>query len=269
MGDTVVLEYETQEAAPEALRPLLKKDEKSGKFTAKLAPDSKVDEFRTTNIERGKRIEELETKAKAFDGLDPEQARKDKAELAKLKAQVEATKAGTTPEEVQKLVDEKINSERATLKNQAEAASKKAEEAETKRLESEKLLNRLTVRSEVASAVSTIGGFVPHALDEAEQLVEREGTVRDGVVVFLDSAGGLIPGPDGKRPKTVADRLAETKLSDQKPYKPHWWAANVNGGGAAGGAGAGGAKTMSRAAFDALSDADRAARMKEGVKLTD
>lgn len=265
MSDITTVEVASLDAVPEGLRALFA--EKDGKFVAQIAPKAKLDEFRNTNIERGRQIDQLTEKLKGYDGLDPQQARQWRDELKQLKEAQDANKAGSTPDAIQKLVDERISSERATLKNQAEAAEAKRKEAEDAAQRAQQHLNKLAINSSVATAASAIGGFVQQAMADAIYLIEREGTVKDGVVVFLDSEGGVLPGPDGKSPKTVEDRLRETKGKE----KPHWWAAAANGSGANNGndRGAGGAKTMSRRAFDALTGSEQAQRIRDGYRVVD
>lgn len=67
--------------------------------------------------------------------------------------------------------------------------------------------------------------------------------------------------------KALADYVTEWAKSDEGKHFVS--AAQNNGGGAHGGAGQGGAKTMTRSAFDALAPADKAAFSKGGGTLTD
>jgi hypothetical protein len=67
--------------------------------------------------------------------------------------------------------------------------------------------------------------------------------------------------------KPLADFVTEWAKSDEGKHFVS--AAQNNGGGAHGGAGQGGAKTMTRSAFDALAPADKAAFSKGGGTLTD
>jgi hypothetical protein len=55
-------------------------------------------------------------------------------------------------------------------------------------------------------------------------------------------------------------------MAEMKETRPHWFPATGNGGGAGHGGG-NGSKTMTQAAFDALSPKDRAAAMSSGMTI--
>lgn len=71
-------------------------------------------------------------------------------------------------------------------------------------------------------------------------------------------------GKDGKTPYGLADWAEE-----MKEKAPHWFPAGASGGGANSGGKGGTAKTIKRAAYEALTPEEKHAKMKEGYKLAD
>lgn len=211
------------------------------------------------------KLKEYEAKLKAYDGIDdPEEARKAAEELRKLKDQLAAKDAGTTDEEVEKLL--KARTQRMVEDHQATLTAKekalKERDDQLAKLTDE-LANRV-IDSEVALAATT-DGFVPPALEDAVAAARRIFKLEDGKAVPRDADGQLMLGKDGEKPLTVKEWLEATKSS-----KPHWWKAQANGGGATGSdTGGGGGNTMSRAAFDKLTPEKKMAFTKGGGRLTE
>jgi hypothetical protein len=83
---------ESLDKIPEAFRS--EYEQRDGKFHLKLEGEphgyvskSKLDEFRTNNIELDRKAKELEEKFAKYKGIDPDQARADREEAKKLKDQ--------------------------------------------------------------------------------------------------------------------------------------------------------------------------------------
>lgn len=205
------------------------------------------------------RAAELERKLKSYEGIDdPEAARAAAAELQKLKDKLAAQDAGTSDEAVEELVKKRyqrlIDDHGATL-TAKEKAIKERDEQLAKVTDE---LSRRAIDSEVALA-ATQDGFVAEATEDAVEAARRIFKLEDGGPVARTADGQLMLGKDGEKPLTIKEWLASTKAN-----KPHWWKAQANGGGATGSGSGGGAKTISRAAFEALSAARRMAFIKEG-----
>lgn len=256
MGDVVALEFEATDAAPEALRPLLVKDEASGKYVAKLAPASKLNEFRENNIAKAQRVDALEAQVKAYDGLNPAEARAWKAELDRLKGGQNGNGHAAAPpsEDIQKL-EARLRAAEVAM----EAAKATAEEEKRLRAE-EAFTNEATA---AAANTKVIAKALPDFLARvrAASVLDENGRrvfKRDGVVLRRASDG---------EPFNVNDYAADLAF---KEGVPHYYAAGANGGGAAGGANsAGGAKTMTRAAFVALPPVKQRELARAGYQLTD
>lgn len=243
LSDTV----ETLETVPEPFRRFY--SEGDGGFTL----DSEGLQGALGNYDRllgekkqaAKRAAELEAKLKKFEGIDdPAAAKKDRAEIQRLKDALEAHKAGLSEDEVEKLLAARhgrIREDYETkLKAKDEATSKLQEELANLKT----TLARRSIDSEIAIAVAQLEGFVPEAVDDALPHAHGIFHLEEGVLKPRDQDGALLLGKDGESALTVKEWLESTRKT-----KPHWWRAQVNGGGAAGSRGQEGGKTVSRKSF--------------------
>lgn len=225
MSDITTVEVASLDAVPEGLRALFA--EKDGKFVAQIAPKAKLDEFRNTNIERGKENDTL--KQQLAD------AKKAEAELQKLRDEMAAGKVGVTNDAVEKLLEERygraLNDKEAAIK----ARDEKLAEEQRERERIGELLRQRAIDSEVSIQASDLGGFHPQAIEDARMYARQVFQLdENGEPVARDSNGSVRFGSDGKTPLSIKEWLAGTKTS-----KPHWWKAVANGSGGNGN-GAGG-----------------------------
>lgn len=106
-----------------------------------------------------------------------------------------------------------------------------------------------------------------HAVDDAVLHAKSIFTVdEDGNAVKLGADGQPVLGKDGKTPYSPAEWLEE-----RKETSPHWFLNGNSGGGAQGDkGGSGGARTIKRAVFDAMTPAEKTKTAKDpNVKIVD
>jgi hypothetical protein len=116
-------------------------------------------------------------------------------------------------------------------------------------------MRRTALETAVREKARTAGlhdAAVPDALRAAREMFD------------LDAEGGVIP-RDGKASTTLDNFFAAARQTS-----PHWFPATGSGAGIGQASGrAGGGVTMNRAMFEATSPGQRAALLREGVRLTD
>jgi hypothetical protein len=197
---TLKATYAKLEEIPEAHRELYV--EKDGKFVLPvegLVGKDKLDEFRQTNIDLRKQVEELTSK---FDGVDPELFRElnDKAERERQKKLIAADK-------VDDLVNERLTAAKAGFDKE-----KKALEEERRKLSIQ--LEGLLIDNAVRDAATKSGvrsGAVDDVLLRARQVFK----VVDGKAVAFDGDKQLF-GSTGD-PLTVPEYISG-KLAEAAPH---------------------------------------------------
>lgn len=122
------------------------------------------------------------------------------------------------------------------------------------------------VLDDAVRAAATKAGLHQHAIEDALFRARSMFTLdENGQAVQLAEDGKPVLGKDGKSAFGPSEWL-----EGMKEKAPHWFPANASGGGASGsGKGAEGAKTMTRAAFEALSPEARATAMAGKTVITD
>jgi hypothetical protein len=230
-----------------------------------IATISRLNGEAKTNRER---YEAAEGKLKSFDGItDPEIARK-ALETIKNIDDKKLVDAGKVEEVRAAAVRAHEEQSRATAKAHAEEVTRLKAENEkiTSNFYAEKIGGSFS-RSKFFSkdADSSFKFSVPPDMVQAR--FGHQFKIEDGKVVAYDSAGNKIY--SRTRPGEIADfdEALET-LVENYPYKDQILKGSVGAGGGAGnGSGAGGKKSLSLAAFNALSPKDRAKHMEEGGTL--
>jgi len=114
--------------------------------------------------------------------------------------------------------------------------------------------------------------FIAEKLTQPADIIEaRFGASfkdEDGKITAYDKSGNKIYSRSNPGELADFDEALEV-IIDQYPYKDSLLKGTGGGSGAKPGSGSNGAKVLSRAAFEALSPADKAAKMKDGFTLTD
>jgi len=226
-----------------------------GKETAFDAPATIATISRLNGEAKGHREakEAAEGKLKAFEGIDDPAAAKDAlTKLANLKDKdlIEAGKVEEIKAAAIKAVEDKyapVVQERDKLKGDLYSERVGGQFARSKFI-----ADKVAVPSDIVQA-----RFGQHFRDE------------DGKAVAYDASGNKVYSRSKPGEPAGFDEALEI-LIDQYPYKDSLLKGTGGGSGAKPGNGSGGGdKTISRKDFEALGHADRAAKMKEGVKVTD
>ena len=230
----------------------------AGKSVAELVAEgveAAVAGLKKKNEELLGKNKEFQTRMAAFNGLDPEQARKlidqmDHDEDLKLFS--EGKKA---------VVIDKYTERMRT----AHTTELEAERAQTLAEKQRADAYRGAVLDNQIRAVTTDlhKGAVEDALLQARQLFSLDAK---GNAVKLDAEGRPELGKDGKTPFSPAEWMEM-----QRELKPHWFPASTSGSGSNGaqGSGSGTGKTMKRGDFDALNPIQKANVARSGTRIVD
>lgn len=210
---------------------------------------------------RRKALEEAEARLKLFEGIDdPDSARKALKTVADLdsKSLIDAGKADEVKRQAIAAMEEGMN-QRLAAKD-AELASL-MEERDT--LSSQ--LTTTVIRGEFLGSqwIKENTTAHPNALMD---IFGKHFKVEDGKPVGYDAAGNKIYSKTDHGQLAGFDEAFQTVLG-QYPYKDDFLKGANPGGGGGGGGGAGGGKTIPRAEWDRMDQADRMAAAKEGKKV--
>jgi hypothetical protein len=179
---------------------------------------AKADELRDNNIALKKQIEEHTAR---YDGIDPDEFRR----LAEEKRKLELQAQGHKPEEIDKLVTERLKVIKADLDKQLLAKSNELETANTR-------LTTIQIDQGVIT-VATKRGLRPTALPDI--------TSRARTVFKLVNGAPQAFEPDGKTVRYGRDGISPMTLEEwvdaQVSEAPHLFESNAGGGAASNGAG--------------------------------
>jgi len=179
---------------------------------------AKADELRDNNIALKKQIEEHTAR---YDGIDPDEFRR----LAEEKRKLELQAQGHKPEEIDKLVTERLKVIKADLDKQLLAKTNELDVANTR-------LTTIQIDQGVIT-VATKRGLRPTALPDI--------TSRARTVFKLVNGAPQAFEPDGKTVRYGRDGISPMTLEEwvdaQVSEAPHLFESNAGGGAASNGAG--------------------------------
>ena len=179
---------------------------------------AKADELRDNNIALKKQIEEHTAR---YDGIDPDEFRR----LAEEKRKLELQAQGHKPEEIDKLVTERLKVIKADLDKQLLAKTNELETANSR-------LTTIQIDQGVIT-VATKRGLRPTALPDI--------TSRARTVFKLVNGAPQAFEPDGKTVRYGRDGISPMTLEEwvdaQVSEAPHLFESNAGGGAASNGAG--------------------------------
>lgn len=231
--------FEKQEDIPEFLKSAVV--EQDGKFVFKAELPGEVTGLKSALDKERKAREDYEKRLKTFEGIDPEEAKKQK-ETARKAEEDKAKQAGQW-ENWKAQMQTQFDSEKTALQKQIEALKSS--------LYQEMVGARATTAIAEAKGVPAL--LLPHI---GANVVEEDGKP----VVRIVKDGKVRYGKSGE-PMTIAERIAEMREDEifGRAFEP----VNQGGSGAQNGtkAGSAGNKTMTRAEFNALNAADPQAAM--------
>ncbi|HWI57864.1 MAG TPA: hypothetical protein VNZ22_11605 [Bacillota bacterium] len=186
---------------------------------------SRLDEFRQTNIALLKERDELKHR---FAGIDPEQVKALEAEKQKLELQAH----GHKPEEVERLIGERVKSARAEAEKQLAAIA-----AERDGLNA-RLIN-IQIDQGIMSA-ATRRGLRATALPDITARARQVFRLVDGLPRVLEADGKTVrTGKDGVSPMDLEEWI-ETQVTEA----PHLFESQAGSGGTTGSAGSSGAAPL-------------------------
>ena len=179
---------------------------------------AKADELRDNNIALKKQIEDHTAR---YDGIDPDEFRR----LAEEKRKLELQAQGHKPEEIDKLVTERLKVIKADLDKQLLAKSTELEVANTR-------LTTIQIDQGVIT-VATKRGLRPTAIPDITSRARTVFKLVNGVPQAFEADGKTVRyGRDGISPMTV-----EEWVDAQVSEAPHLFESNAGGGAASNGAG--------------------------------
>jgi hypothetical protein len=185
---------------------------------------AKLDEFRNTNIALAKERDELKQR---FDGIDPDEVRK----LADEKRKLELQAQGHKPEELDRLVGERIKGLKADWDKQLSAVTG----------ERDSLTSRLTAIQidQGVLTVATKRGLRPTAIPDITSRARLVFKLVNGAPRAFEADGTTVRyGKDGVTPMTL-EEWVDAQVSDA----PHLFESNAGGGAAGNASGGSGNRT--------------------------
>lgn len=197
--------------------------------------------------------EAAEGALKAFEGLDPAKARDAMDKLAKVDAK-QLVAAGDMDAAIKAAMEpvqadlERISQERDTLASQ---------------------LNTTVVENAYRASKFAAEKLTPAGVDLMLTKYGNRVKVENGRPVGYDANGQKIYSKSSPGELADFDEVISSFVSEY-PHKDHILkGSGAQGTGASGGSSGAGGKTITRREFDALSQADRGAKVKDGVKIVD
>lgn len=224
------IKFDTKEAIPEGLREFATESE-DGKFTVKVAPEAKLNEFRDKNITLSQQIETLTptlARVKEIAGEDLDAFANKVSELESIAQRVADGELKTT-EDIEKAVAERAKAMKDGYESNQKAERDLRTKAEKERDEARSALDRTEVRHAITAAViAPNSGVRPEALGDILERAYKLFKWVNGKPVPMNGESTVF-GADGAEPMTPSEWIA--KLRDEAPY---FFAGN-GGGGANGG----------------------------------
>jgi hypothetical protein len=179
---------------------------------------AKADELRNHNIELRKQIENFTAR---FDGIDPDEVRK----LAEEKRKLELQAKGHKPEEIDKLVTERLKTLKADWDKQFAVVTGERDSLNTR-------LTTIQIDQGIITA-ATKRGLRPTAIPDITARARTVFKLVNGVPQAFEADGKTVRyGRDGITPMTL-EEWVDAQVSDA----PHLFESNAGGGAAGNGAG--------------------------------
>lgn len=219
--------FKTREEIPTELQSLYA--ERDGAWTLDVegvAEKSKLDEFRATNVNLLKERDDLK---KRFEGIDPDEFRR----LAEEKRKLELQAAGHKPEEIEKIVVERVKGLKADWDKQLASVTS----------ERDALMTRLTAIQIDQGVITTATkrGLRPTAIPDITSRARTVFKLVNGVPQAFEPDGKTVRyGKDGVTPMTL-EEWVDAQVSDA----PHLFESNAGGGAAGNGSGGAGGSSRS------------------------
>ena len=186
---------------PEALREHYV--EENGSFVLATDGNDRLKEFRTNNITLKQKAEELETKLKSFEGIDPAKYQ-ELATLERQKRDKELIEAG----DVETLLNEKLTGERSTYQKQLDAIK-----AELEKTKGELVATKVTDTLKTAAADA---GVLPKAMNDMVKLASSDWELRDGRPTMVQNGEVVLSKEKAGEPITMGEYFKN--MLHEKPF---------------------------------------------------
>jgi hypothetical protein len=227
-----VITFDTKEAIPEGLRDNATEGA-DGKFSIKVVPEEKLNEFREKNITLSQQIETLTpimARVKNIAGDDLDAFENSYNELRTISQRVQDGELKTT-DDIEKAVADRVKAVKDGYETNQKSERDQRTRAEGERDSLKTALDHTNIRHSITAAViHPESGIRPEALGDVLERSYKLFKWVDGKPVPM-SGESTIFGADGAAPMTPSEWLL--KLRDEAPY---FFKGN-GGGGASGGTG--------------------------------
>jgi len=189
------------EAVPEPLREHYV--EENGSFVLAHDGNDRIKEFRENNISLKKQAEELQTKLKNYDGVDPEKYR-ELTELERQKRDKELIEKG----DVETLLNERLASERTTYQKQLDAIN-----TELTKTRGELVATKVTDTLKTAAANA---GVRPEAMDDVVRLASGNWELREGTPTLVQNGEVVLSKEKPGEPMAMGEYFKS--MLHEKPF---------------------------------------------------
>lgn len=190
----------------------------------------KITEFRDNNIKFKKERDDLTTKLKNYDGMNPEEYAKMRQKLDELDEKG-LLKSG----QIDELVEKRAQKFRQEYEDQIGKLTLGKEEAESQAGTYRSQLHEMAIDDMITKAVSNVGRLQKGALTDVQARARRVWGVNDIGVPVAMNGETLLYGKDGKAPLT-----GEEWAQELRETSPYLFEGNVGGGAPGSGGSAGG-----------------------------
>jgi hypothetical protein len=186
---------------------------------------AKLDDFRANNIALSNQLAEQK---KRFEGIDPEAVR----ELVEEKQRLELLAQGHKPEEVEKIIENRLKTAKAEWDKQFAAVASERDSLNTR-------LTAIQIDQGVTT-VATKRGLRPTAIPDITARARTVFRLVDGAPRAYEADGQTVRvGKDGITPMTL-DEWVDQQVADA----PHLFESNAGGGAAGNGSGGAGNRSV-------------------------
>ncbi|MGZ4971682.1 MAG: hypothetical protein ACXWDN_02895 [Limisphaerales bacterium] len=189
------------------------------------ADKAKLDEFRSTNVTL---LKQLDEQKKRFEGIDPDEFRK----LADEKRQLELLAQGHKPEEIEKIVGDRVKGLKADWDKQLTTLTSERDSLNAR-------LTAIQIDQGVVGA-ATKRGLRATALTDITARARNIFKLVNGVPTAFEADGQTVRiGKDGVQPMSL-EEWVDTQVSEA----PHLFESNAGGGAAGNGSGGAGNRSV-------------------------
>lgn len=223
--------FDSQESIPEGLREYATKDDASGKFVVKVAPNAKLVEFRDNNINLAKERDALKNAVSQYASVVGEDPNGFAEELARLRTTAQQVEDGKLKgsEAIEKEVSARVKSMEDSYKAQINELGGKVQSITERYQAAENKYRRSVLDREITNAVLAKDSEAnPEALPDLLARASRIFTVNENGQLIAMDGDAVVYGADGATPMTPKEWLGKT--IEEAPYL----ARSSAGGGAAG-----------------------------------